>query len=148
MAFMPTWNSASSPRTRAGFTHQNYKGDLGLRPVFHHKEERVQAHLLVCFLALTMWRSLELWPRARGRGDTARQVVQEVSTIHSMDVVLSVRERTETRLCTVGKPEPLAADLLARLGLKLPPLENRAKCKGEKLKKSPANPHDCDLSLS
>jgi hypothetical protein len=67
-----------------------------------------------------MWRSLELWLRAKGLGDTARRVVAELSTIHSMDVVLAVRDRGETRLRTVGKPEALAADLLARLGLKLP----------------------------
>lgn len=33
--------------------------NLGLRPVFHQKEDRVQAHILVCFLALALWRSLE-----------------------------------------------------------------------------------------
>jgi transposase len=96
------------------------KSDLGLRPVFHHKEDRVQAHILVCFLALAMWRVLELWLKARAMGDTARQVVQELATIHSMDLVLTVRERGQTRLRIVGKPEPLAADLLAHLGLKLP----------------------------
>ena len=34
------------------------KSDLGLRPVFHHKEDRVQAHILVCFLALAVAHSL------------------------------------------------------------------------------------------
>ena len=96
------------------------KSDLALRPVFHYKEERVQAHILVCFLALAMWRSLELWLRSKGLGDTARQVVQELGTLHSMDVVLKIRDRGETRLRMVGKPEPLAADLLNGLGLKLP----------------------------
>ncbi|MFA5264679.1 MAG: hypothetical protein WC378_12730, partial [Opitutaceae bacterium] len=100
------------------------KGDLGLRPVYHQKEDRVQAHILVCFLALAMWRSLEMWLHAKGLGDTARQVVREMATIHSMDVVLPVRDRAETRLRLVGKAEALAADLLTRLGLKLP---NRAK---------------------
>lgn len=96
------------------------KGDLGLRPVYHQKEDRVQAHIFVCFLALAMWRSLEMWLHAKGLGDTARQVVAELKTIHSMDVVLPVRDHRETRLRLVGRPEKLAADLLTRLGLKLP----------------------------
>jgi transposase len=96
------------------------KGDLGLRPVFHQKQDRVQAHILVCFLALAMWRTLELWLKSKAMGDTARQVVQELGTIYSMDLLLTIRDRGETRLRIVGKPEPLAADLLAHLGLKLP----------------------------
>jgi transposase len=96
------------------------KADLGLRPVFHQKQERVAAHILVCFLALAMWRVLELWLKARAMGDTARQVVQELATIHSMDLLLTIREHGQTRLRIVGKPESLAADLLANLGLKLP----------------------------
>jgi hypothetical protein len=96
------------------------KGDLGLRPVYHQKEDRVQAHIFVCFLALAMWRSLEMWLHAKGLGDTARQVVSELKTIHSMDVVLPIRDHRETRLRLVGRPEKLAAELLAHLGLKLP----------------------------
>jgi transposase len=96
------------------------KGDLGLRPVFHQKQSRVQAHIFICFLALAMWRSLEMWLKAKGLGDCARQVIKEMGTIHSMDVVLPVRNQIQARLRLVGKPEPLAADLLARMGLKLP----------------------------
>jgi len=96
------------------------KGDLGLRPVYHQKEDRVQAHIFVCFMALAMWRSLECWLAAKGLGNTARQVIRELATIHSMDVVLPVRDHGQTRLRLVSKPETLAADLLARMGLKLP----------------------------
>lgn len=91
------------------------KSDLGLRPVYHHREDRVQAHILVCFLAVVMWRSLELWLQAKGPGDCARQVLGELDTIRSMDVVLPVKDKAEVRLRLVGKPEPLAAELLARL---------------------------------
>ena len=96
------------------------KWDLGLRPVFHHREDRVQAHILVCFLALAMWRSLEMWLQAKGLGDCARQVLQELDTIHSMDVILPVQDKAEVRLRLVAKPEKLAADLLARMQLRLP----------------------------
>jgi transposase len=36
------------------------KSDLSLRPVFHQKSERVEAHILVCFLSLALWRTLEM----------------------------------------------------------------------------------------
>jgi transposase len=96
------------------------KSDLGLRPVYHHREDRVQAHILVCFLALAMWRCLEMWLQAKGLGDCARQVLKELDTIHSMDVVLPVKDKAAVRLRLVGKPETLTADLLARMQLKLP----------------------------
>ena len=96
------------------------KSDLGLRPVYHHREDRVQAHILVCFLALAMWRSLEMWLQGNGLGHCARQVLREMETIRSMDVVLPVRDKAEVRLRLVAKPEKLAADLLARMKLKLP----------------------------
>lgn len=96
------------------------KSDLGLHPVYHQLERRVQAHIFVCFLALAMWRSLEMVLRATGLGDCARQVLSELETIHSMDVVLPVKNRAEVRLRLVAKPDKLAADLLARMNLRLP----------------------------
>lgn len=101
------------------------KSDLSLRPVFHHKTARVEAHLLVCFLALALWRTLEMWMRGKGLGDSSRQLLKEVATIRSMDVVLPVKEthRQETRelrLRVVGRPDRPVAELLARLGLDLP----------------------------
>jgi hypothetical protein len=97
------------------------KSDLGLRPVHHHREDRVQAHIMVCFLGLVMWRTLEQWLKAKGLGDSARQVVEQMATIHSMDVVLPVKDRKNAlRLRLVGKPEKLTAELLARMELKVP----------------------------
>lgn len=99
------------------------KTDLHLRPVFHSKDERVGAHILVCFLALALWRTLEMWMKGKGLGTCARQLVGEVATIKSLDVVLPVRTpegTTELRLRTVAKPDPLVAELLQHLGLHLP----------------------------
>jgi hypothetical protein len=99
------------------------KTDLHLRPVFHYKDERVDAHILVCFLALALWRTLEMWMKSKGLGTCARQLVGEVATIKSLDVILPVRTAegtTELRLRTVAKPEPLVAELLQHLGLHLP----------------------------
>jgi len=96
------------------------KTDLGLRPIYHQLEDRVQAHILVCFIALAMWRSLEMWLRAKNLGDTARQVVAQAATLHSMDVILPVHDHRALTLRVVAKPEPLLADLLASLQLRLP----------------------------
>ena len=99
------------------------KSDLKLRPIFHHKTERVEAHILVCFLALAMWRTLEMWMKGKGLGTCARQLVGEIATIKSMDVVLPVRsdqEQAELRLRVVSTPDRMVAELLQRLDLHLP----------------------------
>ena len=109
--------------TQAEAAFRTAKSDLGLRPVFHHKPDRVQAHLLVCFLALALWRSLEQWMQAKGLGSCARQLIKELAGIKSVDVLLPVKRgqiRTELRLRVVTNPEPAAAQLLAHLGLRLP----------------------------
>ena len=101
------------------------KSDLNLRPVFHQKTERVEAHLLVCFLSLALWRTLEMWMRGKGLGNCARQLVKEIATVRSMDVVLPVKsqdsqEQHEVRLRVVARPDRPVAELLVRLGLELP----------------------------
>ncbi len=101
------------------------KSDLSLRPVFHHKTERVEAHILVCFLSLALWRTLEMWMSGKGLGNCARQLIKEVVTVRSMDVVLPVKETQsqntrEIRLRVVARPDRPVAELLVRLGLDLP----------------------------
>jgi transposase len=99
------------------------KSDLSLRPIFHQKTERVQAHILVCFLSLALWRTLEMWMRGKRLGTCARQLVAEIATIKSLDVVLPVKvgqSISELRLRTVARPERMVAELVQRLGLHLP----------------------------
>ena len=96
------------------------KSDLWLRPVFHQKTQRVEAHILVCFLALALWRTLEMWMRGKGLGTCARQLLKEVGTVRSMDVILPVKDRGEVRLRVVAKPDRPVAELLHRLGVILP----------------------------
>jgi hypothetical protein len=99
------------------------KSDLGLRPIYHQNTLRVEAHILVCFLALALWRTLEMWMRSKGLGSCARRLVEEIATIKSMDVVLPVQRAeisAELRLRVVARPERRVLELLARLGLDLP----------------------------
>lgn len=101
------------------------KNDLSLRPVFHRKTERVEAHILVCFLTLALWRTLEMWMRGKGLGNCARQLLKEVAAVRSLDVVLPVKQiesdqTREVRLRVVARPDRPVAELLVRLGLDLP----------------------------
>ena len=108
--------------TQAEAAFPTAKSDLGLRPVFHQKEDRVQAHILVCFLALALWRTLEQWMQTKGLGACARQLVKQLAGIKSADVVVPIKRAgvlTELRLRVVTTPEPATAQLLAHLGLGL-----------------------------
>jgi transposase len=96
------------------------KHDLGLRPIFHHNQDRTQAHILVCFLALVMWRTLEQWMEGCGLGAAPRKLLEEMAEVRSLDVVLPTRTGREIRLRTVSRPEKHLAILLQRLGLPLP----------------------------
>jgi transposase len=106
--------------TQAEAAFRTSKSDLHLRPIFHQKTQRVEAHILVCFLALVLWRSLEQWMRAKGLGDCARQLLLELDELRSLDVVLPTREAGDVRLRVVVRPEQALAQLLAQLGLDLP----------------------------
>jgi len=100
------------------------KHDLVLRPIFHHKQDRTQAHILVCFLALALWRTLQHWMSSCGLGTAPRKLLEEMAAVRSMDVVLPTRAGQDVRLRVVNRPEPRLAILLQHLGL---PLPNRPK---------------------
>lgn len=100
------------------------KHDLGLRPIFHQKQQRTQAHILVCFLALVLWRTLQQWMEASGLGSAPRKLLEELAKVRSLDVVLPSGAGQKIRLRVVSRPEARLAILLGRLGL---PLPNRPK---------------------
>jgi len=96
------------------------KHDLGLRPIFHRREDRTQAHILVCFLSLVLWRTLQQWMAASGLGTAPRKLLEELAEVRSLDIVLPTKAGRPIRLRTVSKPEKHLAILLQRLGLPLP----------------------------
>ena len=100
------------------------KHDLGLRPIYHQKQDRTQAHILVCFLALVMWRTLQQWMEGCGLGGAPRKLLEEMAEVRSLDVVLPTGAGQTVRLRVVTRPEPHLAILLQRLDL---PLPNRPK---------------------
>src|SRR5229473_439226 len=106
--------------TRAEAAFRIQKDQLNMRPIWHQRAERVQAHILVCFLAFVLWKSLEMWQSRAGLGDSPRTVLEELARIQSHDVVLPTATHGQIRLRCVTQPDAAQAALLDRLGLVLP----------------------------
>lgn len=101
------------------------KDELRIRPIWHHKEDRVKSHILICFIAYVMWKTLAHWMRHSRLGDSPRPLLDEFAKIKSGDVVLPLLENgietgRELRLRCVMEPDEAQKVLLSRLGLKLP----------------------------
>ena len=96
------------------------KDQLNLRPVWHQREDRVQAHILVCFLAFVLWKTLEMWQQRAGLGNSPRTILEELARIQSHDVVLPTTTHGQIRLRCVTQPDAAQAALLDRLGIVLP----------------------------
>jgi transposase len=96
------------------------KSDLVLRPIWHQKKDRVQAHILVCFLAYVVWASIGAMCQRAGLGDEPRRVLGEIARIKVVDVVAPTRSGVEIRKRCVSEPDRGQKVLLARLGLALP----------------------------
>ena len=105
--------------TQAEAAFRIQKDRLNLRPIWHQREDRVQAHILVCFLAFVLWKSLEMWQQRAGLGNSPRTVLEELARIQSHDV-LPTATRGEIRLRCVAQPDAAQAALLDRLGIVLP----------------------------
>lgn len=95
------------------------KHDLGMRPIYHHKKDRTQAHILVCFLSLALWRTLQQWMKASGLGTAPRKFIEEMREVRSLDVLLPARDRT-IRLRVVTTPSTQLKVLLQRMKILLP----------------------------
>jgi transposase len=106
--------------TEAEAAFRIHKSDLGLRPIWHQKEERVLAHILVCFLAYVLWKTLAQRCQRAGLGHEPRRVFEELGKIQLVDVVLPTRQGTEIRRRCVTQPTDHQAILLTHLGINLP----------------------------
>jgi transposase len=107
--------------TEAEAAFRIHKSDLRIRPIWHQNEGRVQAHILVCFLAYVLWKTLHQMTQAAGLGDEPRRIFEELGKISLVDVVLPTREKkVKIRRRCVARPTDHQAILLDRLGLRLP----------------------------
>jgi transposase len=111
--------------TEAEWAFRISKDELDIRPIWHQKEDRVKAHILVCFLAYVLWKTLAQWMKAVGLGDAPRTLLTELAKIKSGDVVLPTVARDgqpakTVRVRCVTTPDKAQKVLLHRLGLRLP----------------------------
>lgn len=113
------WN-AYIQLTEAEAAFRIQKSDLSIRPIWHQKQDRVLAHILVCFLAYVLWKTLAGWCQQSGLGSEPRRVLEELSQIRSLDVILPTTSGHEIRKRCVTQPTEHQAILLQHLKLNLP----------------------------
>jgi transposase len=106
--------------TEAEAAFRIHKSDLLIRPIWHQKEDRVLAHILVCFLAYVLWKTLGRMCLRAGLGHEPRRVFEELGKIQLVDVILPTRQGTEIRKRCITRPNDHQAILLQRLRLPLP----------------------------
>ena len=106
--------------TEAEAAFRIQKSDLRIRPIWHQKQERVQAHILVCFLAYVLWKTLGKMCHEAGLGDEPRRLFDELGKIRLVDVILPTRNGKEIKRRCVTRPTQHQAILLQRLGMVLP----------------------------
>lgn len=106
--------------TQAESAFRIQKTDLRIRPIWHQTRDRVQAHILVCFLAYVLWKTLAELCRKANLGDEPRKVLDELSRIQLVDVVLPTRKGIELRKRCIARPTKHQAILLDALALRLP----------------------------
>ncbi|MCA9081761.1 MAG: hypothetical protein KDA58_14460 [Planctomycetaceae bacterium] len=97
-----------------------HKSDLKIRPIWHQKQDRVLAHIFVCFLAYVLWKTLgQIYAKA-GLGHEPRRILSELSELRMLDVVLPTKEGIDLRHRCISKPSEHQQILLDHLGLQLP----------------------------
>lgn len=106
--------------TEAEGAFRIHKSDLSLRPIWHQKQERVEAHVLVCFLAYVLWKTLAQWCRQSNLGDEPRKVLDEIAQIALVEVALPTRCGREIRKRCVATPSEHQSILLNQLKVSLP----------------------------
>ena len=108
--------------TEAEAAFRTQKSDLAIRPIWHHKADRIKAHILVCFLGYALWKTLQQWQSRAGLGHSPRTILEEFSRIHAADIVLPLADasKRELRIRCVVRPDREQRILLQHLGLILP----------------------------
>jgi hypothetical protein len=96
------------------------KSELGLRPIYHQLENRVEAHILVAFLAYALSVTLRQRLQALAPGLTPRAVLEKLATIQMLDVCLPTTDGRWLIMPRYTQPEPDQALMLHRLNLSLP----------------------------
>jgi len=96
------------------------KTGLSLRPFWHKTKRRVEAHVLVAFLAYAVWKTIQKWSERAGLGSSVSTLLENLSSIQATDVILPTTSGREIRLSCVSKPRKPVTVLLQHLGLTVP----------------------------
>lgn len=99
---------------------KNLKGDLAIRPIFHQSENRIEAHILVAFLAYCLHITLTERLRCLAPGLTARSVLEKFAAMQMIDVHVPTTDGRELIMTRTTQPEPELQLLLDKLKLELP----------------------------
>ena len=104
---------------------QNYgswvKGDLAIRPIFHHEERRIEAHIFIAFLAYCSYITLQRRLHALAPGLSARSAIEKFAAVQMIDVHVPTTDGRELVLTRYTQPEPELQLLINQLKLQLPP---------------------------
>ncbi len=99
---------------------KSLKGDLAIRPIFHQKEERIEAHIFVAFVAYAMQVTLRRRLRDLAPGLTPRSVLEKFGAVQMIDVHLPTTDGRKVILSRYTQPEPELQILLKQLRRSLP----------------------------
>lgn len=96
------------------------KHDLAVRPIYHHAEHRIEAHIFVAFLAYCLQVTLKARLKTLASGITPREVIDKFKTMQMVDVHLPTTDGRELVLSRYTQPEAEHRMLIERLHLRLP----------------------------
>ena len=99
---------------------KTFKNDLGLRPIYHSVEPRVEAHIFVCFLAYCLHVTLRQRLNALAPGLTPRAALETLASVQMLDVEVPTSDGRWLVMSRHTQPEKAVELLLARLQKKLP----------------------------
>ena len=100
---------------------KNLKGDLAIRPIFHQKESRVEAHIFVALLAYCLHVTLARRLRNSAPGLTPRAIIEKFKTIQMLDVLLPTTDGRQVVFTRHTELERDVQILLRKLRLSIPP---------------------------
>ena len=106
--------------TEAEAAFRALKSELAIRPIFHQKEHRVKAHILVAFLGYALWVTFKHLLKRKNSDLSPARALALLSTLHSADIILPTTDGREIRLRRITTPNPEQQLLLDQLGITLP----------------------------
>ncbi len=99
---------------------KNLKGDLSIRPIYHHKDDRIEAHIFVSFIAYCLHVTLKMRAKLHANGLSPRSILEQLKNIQMIDVSAPTTDGREIKMSRYTQPNKTQQLLLAQLGFDLP----------------------------